>query len=85
MTRHSAQSKLTEFDLMMIRAGGRTEAEFEAMVKSGFGFDARCRVCAFLADALYRVVVRLEAGANRATEASHRRLAAKDGNGFRMG
>lgn len=88
MTRHTAQTKLTEFDLMVIRAGGRTQAEFEAMVKSGFGYDAYCKVCAFLADTLYCVVVKLEAGANRAPEASQHRLAGKNGsipNGSRIG
>lgn len=79
MARHTTQNKLTEFDLMVIRAGGRSQAEFEAMVESGFGFACRCTVCAFFADTLYRVVVKLEAGANRATEASHHRLAAKNG------
>lgn len=79
MTRHTAQTNLTEFDLMLIRAGGRTQAELQAMVESGFGFDTRCKVCAFLADTLYRVVVKLEAGANRATEASHHRLVSKNG------
>ena len=79
MTRHSAQTKLTEADLMMIRAGGRTQAEFETMAESGFGFAAHWKVCAFLADALYYLVIKLEAGANRATEASHRRLVAENG------
>lgn len=84
MTRHTAQGKLTEIDLMVIRAGGRTEAEFEAMVGGGFGFAAPCKVCAFLADSLYRVVVKLEAGANRAKEASHHRLAVEDAFDFEV-
>ena len=74
MTRNAPQTKLTDLDLMIIRAGGRTEAEYEAMVRNGFGFDARCRVCAMLADGLYRAVVFFEARAHRATEASHQRL-----------
>ena len=74
MTRQTSQNQLTEFDLMVIRAGGRTKAEFEAMAKDGFGFSASCKICAFLADTLYRVVVALEVGAHRSVEASHRRL-----------
>ncbi|AXI43277.1 hypothetical protein [Sulfitobacter sp. SK011] len=76
MTRKTHTTPLTEFDLMVIRAGGRTQAELEAMAQGGFGFGVRCMVCAFLADTLYRVVVKLETGANRATEASHHRLTA---------
>lgn len=76
MTRKTHTTQLTEFDLMVIRAGGRTQAELEAMAERGFGFAARCTVCAFLADTLYRVVMKLEGGANRAKEASHFRLAA---------
>ena len=76
MTHQTTQSRLTEFDLMMIRAGGRTEAEFENMVKDGFGFSASCKVCAFLADTLYRFVVLLETGAHRSAAASHHRLGA---------
>ena len=76
MTRKAHTTPLTEFDLMVIRAGGKTQAELEAMAERGFGFAARCMVCAFLADTLYRVVVKLETGANRATESSHHRLAA---------
>ncbi|SLN43717.1 hypothetical protein PEL8287_02199 [Roseovarius litorisediminis] len=79
MTRNIAQTKLTELDLMIIRAGGRTQAEFETMVKSGFGFEARCKSCAVLADIAYRLFVKLEAGANRGREASHLRLAARNG------
>lgn len=78
MTRHIPQSKLSEFDLLVIRAGGRTHAEFETLVLNGFGSAVICKVCAFLADTLYRVVVKLEIGANRAAEASHQRLAAKN-------
>ncbi|SMX25734.1 hypothetical protein [Boseongicola aestuarii] len=76
MTRQSSPTPLSEFDLMMIRAGGRTEAELEALAKNGFGFSARGKVCAFLADMLYRAVVVLEAGAHRSAESSHRRLVA---------
>ncbi len=77
MTRHTAQSKLTQFDLMMIRAGGRTQAEFADMAESGFGFSVRCKVFSVFADLLYHIVIKLEAGANRAWEDSHRRLEAK--------
>ncbi|MDA5094902.1 hypothetical protein O2N63_12480 [Aliiroseovarius sp. KMU-50] len=76
MTRKNHTPQLTEFDLMVIRAGGRTQVEFEAMAERGFGYEARCMVCAFLADTLYRVVVKFESGANRAKEESHYRLGA---------
>jgi len=76
MTRETHTTPLTEFDMMVIRAGGKTQAELETMAEGGFGFTARCMVCAFLADTLYRVVMKLETGANRTTDASHHRLAA---------
>ena len=75
MPRKKHETSLTEFDLMMISAGGRTEAELEAMVRGGPGFDVRCRICGMLADGLYRLVMRLEAGARRTSEASHHRFA----------
>jgi hypothetical protein len=74
MTRQTHQTHLTEFDLMVIRAGGRTQAELEAMALREFRF--RCRICAFLADNLYKIVMRLEASANRSVEGSHRRFIA---------
>jgi hypothetical protein len=78
MTHHTTQAKLTKFDLMVIRSGGRTQAEFEVMVKSGFGFNAGSKVCTYLAAALCLVVAKLGAGANRGTESSHLRLEAKN-------
>lgn len=77
MTLHTIQTNLSEFDLMMIRAGGRTETEFDTMAKTGFGLNASSDICAFLADSLYRIVILLEAGAHRAARASHQRLAAE--------
>lgn len=76
MPRIRPKTSLTELDLMVIRAGGRTEAELEAMVRGGPGFDIRCRICGILADGLYRLVMRLEMGARRNAETSHHRLAA---------
>ena len=74
MTRRHTSTPLTEFDLMVIRAGGRTAEELESMALNGFGF--RCKTCAALADTLYRIVLALEAGTNRSDAASHRRLSA---------
>ena len=76
MTRTINETRITELDMMMIRAGGRPQSEFEAMAQAGFGFNLRCRVCAALADALYAIVLRLETAARRSAETSHRRLAA---------
>ncbi|WP_171236452.1 hypothetical protein [Ruegeria sp. HKCCA6837] len=76
MTQHTQKSRLTDFDLMIIRADGRTEAELEAMVQSGFGFAIMSSTCAFVADGLYRLVLLLESGARRSAEASHLRLTA---------
>ena len=76
MTQRTSKSRLTDFDLMIIRADGRTEAELEAMVQAGFGFAILSSACAFVADGLYRLVLLLEAGAERSAEASHLRLAA---------
>jgi|GEM_PF-4668002 len=75
MTLRHTPNPLTEFDLMVIRAGGRTAEELETMALNGFGF--RCKICAALADTLYWVVLALEAGTNRSAAASHRRLSAK--------
>ncbi|WP_170482858.1 hypothetical protein [Ruegeria arenilitoris] len=74
MTQRTPKSRLTDFDLMIIRADGRTEAELEAMVQAGFGFAIMSSACAFVADGLYRLVLFLEAGARRSVEASHLRL-----------
>lgn len=73
MTRNTAPTRLTEIDMMMLRAGGRTEAEFEQMARAGFGLDLPRRACGALADALYAVVLRLEAGARRGAASSHLR------------
>jgi hypothetical protein len=62
---------------MIIRADGRTEAELEAMVRTGFGFDIMSSACAIAADGLYRLVQLLETGTRRSDEASHLRLAAR--------
>ena len=78
MTRHTTKTNLTETDLLMIRYGGRTQAEFEVMVKRGFGFDSGFKICARLAAALCQVVVKLVAGANRGAESSPLRLEAKN-------
>ena len=75
MTQRTPKSRLTDFDLMIIRADGRTEVELEAMVQAGFGFAVVRSTCAFVADGLYRLVLLLEAGARRSAEASHLRLA----------
>jgi hypothetical protein len=76
MTQRAPKSRLTNFDLMIIRADGRTEAELEARLQAGFGFAIMSSACAFVADGLYRLVLLLEAGARRSAEASHLRLAA---------
>jgi hypothetical protein len=88
MTRTNAQTKLTDFDLMVIRSGGRTQAELQAMVESSSGFDALRKICAFLADTAYRAVVKFNSDANRTADTSHHRLAAKNGcspDGARIG
>ncbi|MEP1933330.1 MAG: hypothetical protein ABJI96_11195 [Paracoccaceae bacterium] len=72
MTRPHTQLGLSEFDLMVIRAGGRPAAEVESMAMDSFGF--RCKTCAVLADALYRIVLTLEASSNRPDATSHCRL-----------
>jgi hypothetical protein len=74
MTRKTRQPHLTEFDFIVIRAGGRTQTELEAAAFNTLEF--RCRMCAFLADNLYQVVMRLEASANRSAAGSHRRFIA---------
>ena len=75
MTRKSQQTRLSQFDLMVIRAGGRTQAELET---APFGkLDLGCKICAFLADNLYKIVIHLEAIANRSVEESHRRFFVK--------
>ncbi len=66
------QPHLSEFDLMVIRAGGRTQAELEVATFNTVEF--RCRMCAFLADNLYQIVMRLEARSNRSADASHRQF-----------
>lgn len=75
MTQRLPQTRLTNFDLMIIRADGRTEAELEAMIENGFGFTVLRTACAFVADGLYRLVVLLELGARRTAKESHLRLA----------
>ena len=72
MTRPHTQLGLSEFDLMVIRAGGRTAAEVESIAMDSFGF--RCKISAVLADALYRIVLTLETSSNRPGATSHRRL-----------
>jgi hypothetical protein len=74
MTRHATQPQLSDFDMMMIRAGCRTQAELEGMALNKFGFDVLCRICALFADALYHLVILLEAGSHRSFEFSHHRL-----------
>ncbi|XHY18477.1 hypothetical protein SuNHUV7_32910 (plasmid) [Pseudoseohaeicola sp. NH-UV-7] len=76
MTQRIPKSRLTNFDLMIIRADGRTEAELETMAQTGFGFAITNSACAFVADGLYRLVLLLEARARRSAEASHLRLKA---------
>lgn len=74
MTRQIPTTQITAFDHMIISAGGRTDAEFEQSMKA----DAptlQCRFCAAAADMLYRIVLRLEARANRSHDHSHRRMA----------
>lgn len=75
MTRPHTQLGLSEFDLMIIRAGGRTAVEVESMAMDSFGF--RCKICSVLADSLYRIVLILEASSNRPDRTSHRRLSTK--------
>ncbi|NND22434.1 MAG: hypothetical protein HKO14_10125 [Silicimonas sp.] len=72
MTRQANKTRLTEFDLMMIRSGGRTQAEQEVSFLRAAKI--RYRTCAFLADGLYKIVMRLEASANRSVENTHRRF-----------
>jgi hypothetical protein len=76
MTRKYTHTRLTETDMIVICAGGRSASEFETLFKNDFAISVRCKACGILADALYRVVVHFEAGARRSLEASHRRLAA---------
>lgn len=75
MTGRANRLQLTEFDMMVIRAGGRTLAEQEERTLNAADF--RCRLCAILADALYQIVMRLETGANRSLKGSHRRLVSR--------
>lgn len=75
MTGQTNMTRLTEFDLMMIRAGRKTQGELEAIGLRDTKF--RCRMCAILADGLYQIVVRLEARANRSVEGLHRRFGAQ--------
>ena len=72
MTRKTSHTHLCEFDLMVIREGGRTQAELEAIALS----ESRlwCKFYAFLADTLYKIVMRLEANADHSVEKSHRRF-----------
>lgn len=75
MTRCHVPTPLSEFDMMVIRAGGHTANELESMALNGFGM--RCKRCGILADTLYRIVLTLEAGTHRSDAASHRRLSPK--------
>ena len=72
MSRPNPHTPLSELDLMIIRAGGQTQAELEASARTAFGLWRPN--CACLADAFYRIVMRLEAGANRPEGTSHRRF-----------
>lgn len=74
MTRPANPNQITPLDHMIISAGGRTEAEIEGQMMTGAPA-LLCRLCAVAADALYRVVLRLEHRANRTAELSHRRMA----------
>jgi hypothetical protein len=56
MSRPKPQTQLTEFDLMVIRAGGHTQAELESMVMNST--NTRCKLCEFLADSLHRLFIR---------------------------
>lgn len=74
MTRKAPTTQITAFDHMILSAGGRTDAEFEKTMMAEAP-TLHCRLCAVAADALYRIVLRLEAGANRTVDRSHRRMA----------
>lgn len=74
MTRQAPATQITAFDHMILSAGGRTDAEFETSMMANAS-TLQCRLCAAAADALYRIVLRLEARANRTVDRSHRRMA----------
>ena len=59
MTRNCKTTNLSEIDLMMLRAGGKTQAEFDALVDSGFGFSG-------ITKSLLSAFDRLSAAAKRA-------------------
>jgi len=74
MPRIAKPRQISAFDHMVLSMGGRTEDEFEArMVRERPHW--QCAVCAAAADMLYRLVIKLEARANRTAERSHRRIA----------
>lgn len=79
MTRRTQPQKLTEIDLMLIRAGGRTEAEFEAMIRSGFGFHSLLRACNFARTILHRLIARHRLGNEQTSAHKINGLAAKSG------
>jgi hypothetical protein len=74
---------LSSFDLMIIRAGGRTENEKQQM-SNGIGFSRQTSaLCSHLANMAYPIVSLLEAGAKRSIETSHLRSAKKHNMGER--
>lgn len=75
MARQANKIHLTEFDMMIIRAGGRTQSELEASVLNGASF--RRQISAIFADSLYRIARRFEASANRSVEETQRRFVAR--------
>ena len=72
MTSQTNKTRLTEFDLMMIRAGGRTQADLEASLLRVANI--RGRMCAFLANGLFQIALRLEETANRSVRNRHHRF-----------
>lgn len=73
MTRQANNPPLTEFDLMVLRAGGRTQAEVEASAL--YSADIRCRIREIIADGLYLVLKHFGVGSNRSNErAQHRHV-----------